>query len=116
MILTCRVDWSVIREEVRQDPVLGKIYLELQQLGGTVHGFTLNHECLLYKGRVALPRSSGLIDKLLLEYHSTAFGGHNGEYKTYLRLAEDWFWEGMHKFVTLFVQQCLVCQQQKASH
>lgn len=56
------------------------------------------------------------MEKLLQEYHTSAIGGHNGEYKTYLRLAEDWFWEGMRKSVTQFVQQCLICQQQKASH
>ena len=36
--------------------------------------------------------------------------------KTYLRLAEDWYWEGMRKQVTQFVQECGVCQQQIASH
>lgn len=81
-----------------------------------MNGFSLNHGCLLYKGRVAIPRSSSLIEKLLKEYHNSNLGGHNGEYKTYLRLAEDWFWEGMRKTVTTFVQQFLTCQQQKASH
>ena len=45
----------------------------------------------------------------------SAKGGHNGEYKTYLRLAEDWYWEGMRKTVTELVRRCEVCQQ-KASH
>lgn len=57
-----------------------------------------------------------MVEKLLSEYHMTAIGGHNGEYKTYLRLAEDWFWEGMRKTVTQYVRRCLVCQQQKTSH
>ena len=42
--------------------------------------------------------------------------GYNGEYKACLRLVVDWFWEGMRNTVTKFVRECLVCQQQKASH
>lgn len=85
------MDWSAIKEEVQRDIVLGKIYQELQQHGGTINGFTVQHGCLLYKGRIAIPKSSSPVEKLLQEYHTTALGCHNGEYKTYLRLTEDWF-------------------------
>ena len=60
---------------------------------------------------MAIPSTSVTVDKLLNEYHTTASGGQNGEYKTYLRLAEDWFWVGMRKSVTHFVRECLICQQ-----
>ena len=73
--------------------MLGRICAALHDTGEGVAGFTLHHGCLLYKGRVAIPATSPLVEKLLLEYHTTAIGGHNGEYKTYRRLAEDWFWE-----------------------
>lgn len=52
---------------------------------------------------------------LLQEYHDSVSGGHAGELKTYLRLAGDWFWAGMRKDVTSYVQQCNICQQQKVS-
>lgn len=79
-------------------------------------GFTVDHGRLFYKGRVVLPRSISLIQNLLYDYHCSAMGGHNGEFKTYLRLAEHWFWFGMRKEVTEYVRSCLVCQQQKHSH
>lgn len=40
-------------------------------------------------------------------------GGHAREVKTYLRLATNWFWEGMRNDVKRYVQQCQICQQQK---
>ena len=88
----------------------------MQAQGGVIADFSLHHDSLLYKGRLAIPSTSAMVDKLLLEYHTTAIGGRKGEYKTYLCLAKDWYCEGMQKMVTQFVKSCLVCQQQKASH
>lgn len=56
-----------------------------------------------------------MIPVLLKEFHDSVIGGHAGEIKTYLRLAADWFWEGMRRDVGLYVQQCNVCQQMKNS-
>ena len=39
-----------------------------------------------------------------------------GGLKTYLRLASEWFWEGMRRQVTPYVRECQVCQQTKASN
>lgn len=35
--------------------------------------------------------------------------------KTYLRLAGEWFWVGMRRDVSQYVQNCSICQQQKYS-
>ena len=40
-------------------------------------------------------------------------GGHTGEFKTYLRVAADWYWQGMRRDITTYVQHCLIC---KVSH
>lgn len=68
---------------------------------------------LLYKGRRALPEESCHIHELLLAF---AVVGHNRKYKTYLRLAVDWFWGVTRKTMTKFFRECLVCKQQKVSH
>ena len=39
-----------------------------------------------------------------------------GEFKTCLLMAAEWFWEGMKRQVTRFVRECQVCQQVKASY
>lgn len=111
-----RWDWSVLREEIANDPTLSKLKADLLAQGREIAGYYLNHGQLLYKGRLVIPKSSSMIDKLMYEYHTSAIGGHNREYKTYLRLVEDWYWEGMRKAVSHFVRQCVVCQQHKTSH
>lgn len=69
----------------------------------------------MYKGRVVIPRHSKFKELLLHEYHCTAVGGHAGETKTYLRLSADWYWVGVRKDVTLYVQKCEIFQQNKLS-
>ncbi|GAU35886.1 hypothetical protein TSUD_383780 [Trifolium subterraneum] len=41
-------------------------------------------------------------------------GGHSGIHKTYGRLRENVYWEGMHRDVTEYVKACLICQQTKS--
>lgn len=78
-------------------------------------GFLIRDDKLLYKGRYAIPRDSTFIPTLLQAYHSSPIGGHTGDVKTYMRLAVEWFWVGMRKDVTAYVQKCEVCQQNKVS-
>lgn len=40
---------------------------------------------------------------------------HTGDFKTYQRLAQEWFWPGMRKRVQQYVQACHLCQQNKTS-
>lgn len=77
--------------------------------------FTLDNGILKYKGRVAIPNKSSLCTALLKEYHDSPIGGHAGDYKTYKRMAAEWYWVGMRKDITKYVQACSVCQQHKAS-
>lgn len=110
------INWAAIDQQVRTNPHLQKVITEVTQHGVHHLGFSIDHGRLFYKGRVVLPSSSPLVQQLLQEYHSSATGGHNGEFKTYLRLADHWFWLGMRRHVTNFVRQCVTCQQQKHSH
>lgn len=105
------VDRTALLEEISKDPVLSQLRSTLDQGQGQQGGFTVNQGRLLYNGRLVIPHTSHVVEKLLHEYHHTALGGHNGEHKTYLRLAQDWYWEGMRRHVTQLVRTCQVCQQ-----
>ncbi|KAD6796719.1 hypothetical protein E3N88_07615 [Mikania micrantha] len=54
-----------------------------------------------------------VIPGYVLKAHSTPAAGHGGFLKTYKRLTVQYYWPNLKKDVQLFVQQCLVCQQQK---
>lgn len=115
-ISTCCVDWQILKEEILRDLTLSIVQAELEKNGGKVSRFLLHYRCLLFINRMAMSSSSTIIDKLLHEHHKSALRGHNGDYKTYLRLATRWFWEGMRKTVAQYVRRCLICQKQKTSH
>lgn len=65
---------------------------------------------------MVLAEGSAFISKLLHEYHDSAIGEHNGEHKTFLRIAADWFWIGMRKQIIQYVRSCHICQRHKSSH
>lgn len=107
------INWEQLEQEIKEDKELQQIIEALQTSNEEQGGFQLVGERLLYKGRFVLPQQSMFKPILLTEYHDSVIGGHAGELKTYLRMAQEWFWKGMRRDVTNHVQQCLVCQQQK---
>lgn len=78
-------EWN---KEVQNDE---RLYVVIRQLlvgQPTVGPYTMKRGCLLYKERMALPRKSTRIPKLLEEFHSSLLGGHSRYLRTYKRLAE----------------------------
>ena len=71
---------------------------------------------LLYRGRLVVPSDLSFRHKLLIEFHSTAIGGHAGIARTYHRLASNFFWKQMRQDVWSYVVTCQVCQQMKDTH
>lgn len=79
------------------------IKLGVEEQAGSYSSYHIGNGKLLYKGRVVIPKNSKIIPQLLQEYHDLATGGHNGELKTYLRVAMDWYWSGMRKQIAQHV-------------
>jgi transposase InsO family protein len=54
------------------------------------------------------------IPKILAEYHdSWHSGGHDGVTRTYLKIRQRFFWQGMRETVTKYVMSCDACQTEK---
>ena len=64
--------------------------------------------------RLVLPHSSSFIPTLLRVYHDSPLGGHSGEFKTYKRVAAEWYWMGMKRDIQKYVVSCQVCQKNKS--
>jgi hypothetical protein len=60
-----------------------------------------------------LCKNSQIKQKVLLELHTSPVGGHSGFLKTYHRVKNDFFWDGLKTDVQSFVVECLVFQQNK---
>ena len=103
------VSWEELDKEISQDIFLQRLRNEMQSPDRSESHFCITDNRVLYKGRCVIPRSSKFCSILLHEYHSSAVGGHAGELKTYMRLATDWYWQGMRRDVAEFVKSCVVC-------
>lgn len=80
-----------IKEAVLNDLELLKVIQNLSMTDGSSKHYSLVNECLLFKGRLVIPRSSAWVPKLLIEFHATPVGEHAGALRTYKRLASFFF-------------------------
>ena len=107
--------WEKFEQIIKQDPFILKLSDDISSGQSVPKGYSLDRGVLKYKGRLVIPNRLDMVQPLMFEYHDSPMGGHSGSLKTYQRLAADWFWPGMRKAVTQYVQACPVCQQQKHS-
>lgn len=114
LISSCGVQWADIEKHIHADRIQ-QLYQAIEAGQHYPKGYTLDQGILRYKGRIVVPAQSGLVIQLLKEYHDSPIGGHSGEFKTYQRMAQEWFWCGMQNAVSKYVHACQTCQQQKQS-
>ena len=65
--------------------------------------FSLDKGRLMYMGRLVISHSSSFISTLLRVYHDNSLGGHSSEFKTYKRVAAEWYWIGMKRDIQRYV-------------
>jgi hypothetical protein len=70
-------------------------------------------DILWYKGRICLCPQSKLKQQILRESHDTMSLGHAWFLKTYQRIKNYFFWEGMKKYIQKFVRECQVFKRNK---
>jgi len=68
---------------------------------------------IFYKNKFWLNNTNPFKNKLLQEFHNSPTSGHTGIKKTYLRLLENFFWQGMRSDDVKFISECSVCQVTK---
>ena len=75
-----------------------------------LHGKMIHYGTKITYIYVRTPNSN---KKVLLELNTSPVGGHSGFLKTYHRVKKDFFWDVLKIDVQRFVEECLVCQQNK---
>lgn len=71
---------------------------------------------LFWRDRLVLPPNSPLINQVLMEYHSSPIGGHSGITRTLARVSAEFYWQHIRADVKQFIQECIICQQAKATN
>ena len=100
---------SRVIESQGQDAEIVSIRDRVQSGTGDV-GWTVHADgSLRYRGRVVVPQSIDLREKILREFHCSRFVVHPGGPKMYQDLRRQYYWSRMKRHVGDFVRQCLTC-------
>lgn len=100
-----------IKDAVGKDTELVGICRRCTESPMEVANYSIRDGLLQWKGKVVIPKTGVDIQRqLLLEYHSSAIGGHVGVNRTFRRIATGFYWPSMKKDVQHFVQNNTVCQ------
>lgn len=91
LITQCGARWADLIPKIQQDPFIKKIQEEISAGTPVPHGYAMEQGILCYKGPIVIPAKSTLVQQLLEKYHDSTVGGHAGDFKTYQRLAQEWF-------------------------
>ena len=62
--------------------------------------------------QLVIPRN--LIDEILVSMHDDVTAGHLGVAKTYDKIRQRYFWEGMYKDITHWIETCKDCASKKS--
>lgn len=105
-----------LMEELRNENSENVEIIDLHQrlIEGTADkGFSTVNRLLVLEGKLYVSSNSPIKTILLYELHSSPMGGHARSQKTYMKLAEMFYWNNIRKEVKFFVQQCAICQYTK---
>lgn len=116
-----KTDLLGIDEEQRRDSSLSAIIDDLSvATPATSSGLYSLHDNVLYRRNFRTAGSPRLLvipkhlrNSVLRELHDAPASGHLGILRTYTRLKERFYWNGMYKSVQKYVTACDKCQRRK---
>jgi hypothetical protein len=107
---------TTFKQQLVQDTEFQQFLAKVQSQPDDYTDFAILDGLLFFKGKLFIPPNSPLKQALLEEFHSSTIGGHSGIHRTFGRLQENVYWQGMRSDVAEFVKSCVVCQQTKPSN
>ena len=113
LALPVNIDFLNLQEALLKDPYTKDILNSIRQDPTNHPGFYFSGNKLFYQNRLVIPRDIALRKKIVSECHDSLTGGHGGYLKTLKRLTANFFWPQMKSDAKLYVQNCLICQQNK---
>ena len=66
--------------------------------------------------RIVVASDSNTKEKIMQELHSTPYSAHPGIQRTLGKVRRSFFWKGMMRDISNFVENCPVCQMEKSDH
>src|SRR6266478_3685184 len=75
--------------------------------------WAMEQDLLLFRGKVYVPNSVELRQRIVKLHHDSLVGGHPGRWKTIELVTRNYWWPGLTKFVMNYVKGCDQCNRTK---
>ncbi|QRW15647.1 Retrotransposable element Tf2 protein [Rhizoctonia solani] len=113
-----------IRTKLREDPSLESIIQFLTEdadnappsIRKAYKDYDWEEDLLWYRGKLVVPDSEALKERLLREFHDAPLAGHPGQQRTLELLSCNYWWPGMKSSAKEWVECCPVCQANRQAH
>ena len=99
-----------LKQEYAADPDYATKISQLQVGQLDPMRYTMHNNLLFYKGRSYVSPNSPLRSTILQELHDSPSSGHPCYDKTLHRVRQDFYWQGLRRFVKSYIYQCDICQ------
>ncbi|KAF8750370.1 hypothetical protein RHS01_09469 [Rhizoctonia solani] len=113
-----------IRNRLREDPSLEPIIQFLTEdadnappsIQKAYWDYDWEEDLLWYRGKLVVPDSETLKERLLKEFHDSPLAGHPGQQRTLELLSRNYWWPGMKSSTKEWVECCPICQANRRAH
>ncbi|KAF8755465.1 hypothetical protein RHS01_05175 [Rhizoctonia solani] len=113
-----------IRSKLREDPSLESIIQFLTEdadnappsIQKAYRDYDWEEDLLWYRGKLVVPDSEPLKERLLREFHDSPLAGHPGQQRTLELISWNYWWPGMKSLAKEWVECCPVCQANRRAH
>jgi hypothetical protein len=109
--------YSSLEQHQSEDPYCRDLREKLWTNQGGVDSFQMSRDLLCYYPKKAKRRRwviPALLRPMLLQYfHDSALAGHLGAWKTFLKIAANFWWPRMRTQIFDYVRKCDLCQRAK---
>lgn len=108
-----RIRETVSRDKTVMESINNAWHLKKEPLIGKKEDWKMDEGIVLFKDKVYIPPDDNLRREIVKNHHDPPIMGHPGIQKTYKLVAREYWWPGMHHFITQFVKGCAICQTAK---
>ncbi|KAF8754692.1 hypothetical protein RHS01_06132 [Rhizoctonia solani] len=113
-----------IRNRLREDPSLEPIIQFLTEdadnappsIWKAYRDYDWEEDLLWYCGKLVVPDSEPLKERLLREFHNSPLAGHPGQQRTLELISRSYWWPGMKSSAKEWVECCPTCQANRRAH
>lgn len=109
------IDMDELVLQVEKDEALQRIIKGVLNKEKEYEGYTVVKGVLFKERRLMIPPNSLFIQALLMQFHASIIGGHEGVLKTFKRMSREVYWPGMKSDITEFIKSCEICHKNKYS-